>query len=85
MILKHLPLPEGSHYSTEQLHVNIIGKCKLVYFRQSEGGSWDQTFANELYDIFFDRSTVIDGMSQLSCKNTKTFHQSQLLEVIAPG
>lgn len=58
----------------------------MVYFRRCEGGkAGDQTFVNELYNIFFDRSTVIYGMSQLSCKNTKTFHQSQLLEVIAPG
>lgn len=69
------------------LNVKFIRKPKQIHRRQSEEGknSGSNLFANEVYNIFFDRSKVIYCMSQLSCKNTTTFHQSQLLEVIASG
>lgn len=68
------------------LNVKFIRKPKQIHCRQrGEEKPRIKPFANEVYNIFFDRSKVIYCVSQLSCKNTVTFHQSQLLEVIASG
>lgn len=65
--------------------MKFIGKLKQIHCRQcGEEKLRIQLFASEMCNIFFDRSKVIYCMSQLSYKNTATFHQSQLL-VIASG